>query len=222
MLTWHDILGEEKSQPYFQNILQFLENERSCGKIIYPSKSDIFNAFKLTHFADVRVVIIGQDPYHGAGQAHGLAFSVQKGISIPPSLQNIFLTLRKDYPNFQLPTHGNLTAWANQGVLLLNTVLTVEQGKAHSHAHIGWDRFTDKVIAELNSKKQNLVFLLWGSPAQRKGQFIDRHKHYVLTSVHPSPLSAYRGFFECGHFAKTNAYLRQQQLPEINWQLPLT
>ena len=221
MLTWHDVLGEEKSKPYFQNILQFLDKERAAGKIIYPPKPDIFNALKLTNFDDVRVVIIGQDPYHGAGQAHGLPFSVQKGIRLPPSLQNIYKTLQRDYPEFQIPKDGDLTYWAQQGVLLLNTVLTVEAGKAHSHAQIGWEDFTDKIISELNEKKENLVFLLWGSHAQKKGQFIDRNKHCVLTSVHPSPLSAHRGFFDCGHFKKTNDYLRQHQLPEIDWQLPI-
>lgn len=221
MLTWHDVLGEEKSQPYFQNILQFLEKERAAGKIIYPPKPDIFNALKLTNFDDVRVVIIGQDPYHGAGQAHGLSFSVQKGIRLPPSLQNIYKTLQKDYPDFQIPKDGDLTYWAQQGVLLLNTVLTVEAGRAHSHAQIGWEDFTDKIISALNHKKENLVFLLWGAHAQKKGQFIDRNKHCVLTSVHPSPLSAHRGFFDCGHFKKTNNYLRQHQLPEIDWQLPI-
>ncbi len=221
MLTWHDVLGEEKSKPYFQNILQFLDKERAAGKIIYPPKPDIFNALKLTNFDDVRVVIIGQDPYHGAGQAHGLSFSVQKGIRLPPSLQNIYKTLQRDYPEFQIPKDGDLTYWAQQGVLLLNTVLTVEAGKAHSHAQIGWEDFTDKIISELNEKKENLVFLLWGSHAQKKGQFIDRNKHCVLTSVHPSPLSAHRGFFDCGHFKKTNDYLRQHQLPEIDWQLPI-
>ncbi|VEJ08786.1 uracil-DNA glycosylase [Actinobacillus delphinicola] len=221
MLTWHDVLGEEKSQPYFQNILQFLDRERAAGKIIYPPKPDIFNALKLTNFDDVRVVIIGQDPYHGAGQAHGLSFSVRKGVRLPPSLQNIYKTLQKDYPEFQIPRDGDLTYWAQQGVLLLNTVLTVEAGKAHSHAQIGWEDFTDKIISALNHKKENLVFLLWGAHAQKKGQFIDRSKHCVLTSVHPSPLSAHRGFFDCGHFKKTNDYLRQHQLPEIDWQLPI-
>ncbi|MDG6896970.1 uracil-DNA glycosylase [Actinobacillus delphinicola] len=221
MLTWHDVLGEEKSQPYFQNILQFLDRERAAGKIIYPPKPDIFNALKLTNFDDVRVVIIGQDPYHGAGQAHGLSFSVRKGVRLPPSLQNIYKTLQKDYPEFQIPRDGDLTYWAQQGVLLLNTVLTVEAGKAHSHAQIGWEDFTDKIISALNHKKENLVFLLWGAHAQKKGQFIDRSKHCVLTSVHPSPLSAHRGFFDCGHFKKTNDYLRQYQLPEIDWQLPI-
>lgn len=221
MITWHDVLGDEKSKPYFQNILQFLDTERAAGKLIYPPKPDIFNALKLTKFDDVSVVIIGQDPYHGAGQAHGLSFSVKKGTRLPPSLQNIYKTLQRDYPEFQIPKDGDLTYWAKQGVLLLNTVLTVEAGKAHSHAQIGWEDFTDKIISELNDKKENLVFLLWGAHAQKKGQFIDRNKHCVLTSVHPSPLSAHRGFFDCGHFKKTNDYLRQHQLPEIDWQIPI-
>lgn len=221
MLTWRDVLGEEKSKSYFQSILQFVKRERALGKVIYPPQDQVFNAFKLTEFHQVRVVILGQDPYHGVGQAQGLAFSVPKGIAIPPSLQNIYKTLAKDYPHFKFPQHGNLTYWAEQGVLLLNTVLTVEQGKAHSHAQIGWEQFTDKVIDELNRRREHLVFLLWGSHAQRKGQFIDRHKHAVFSTVHPSPLSAHRGFFDCGHFVKTNHYLRQHHLPEIDWQIPL-
>lgn len=220
MLMWRDVLGVEKNKPYFRSIWQFVEKERALGKNIYPPKALVFNAFKLTEFHQVRVVILGQDPYHGVGQAQGLAFSVPQGIAIPPSLQNIYKALTNDYPQFQIPHHGNLTYWARQGVLLLNTVLTVEQGKAHSHAKIGWEQFTDKVIYELNSRCQHLVFLLWGSHAQRKGQFIDRRKHAVFSTVHPSPLSAHRGFMNCGHFMKTNAYLRQHHLAEIDWQIP--
>lgn len=219
MKTWKDVLSEEKEKPYFQEILTFVDNERTQGKRIYPPAHEVFNAFKLTEFHQVKVVIIGQDPYHGANQAHGLAFSVQKSVKIPPSLQNIYKTLKRDYPDFQIPHHGNLTDWTKQGVLLLNTVLTVEEGKAHSHANIGWETFTDKVIEALNQQGEHLVFLLWGSHAQKKGKFIDRTKHAVFTSVHPSPLSAHRGFFDCGHFEKTNAYLKQHQLSEINWQL---
>ncbi len=219
MLTWHDVLGEEKEKPYFQQILAFVAKERSLGKAIFPAPQDVFNAFKLTPFEKVRVVILGQDPYHGIGQAHGLAFSVQKGVKTPPSLVNIYKTLAKEYAHFRIPQHGNLTEWAEQGVLLLNTVLTVEQGKAHSHAQIGWEQFTDKVIEVLNAQGEHLVFLLWGAHAQKKGQFIDRKKHCVLKAPHPSPLSAHRGFFDCGHYTQTNDYLRQHHLPEIHWQI---
>ena len=199
MKTWTDVIGQEKQQPYFQHVLQRVHAEREAGKIIYPPVHDVFNAFKLTEFDQVKVVILGQDPYHGPNQAHGLSFSVKPGIKPPPSLLNMYKELSDDIEGFQMPNHGYLVEWAQQGVLLLNSVLTVEQGLAHSH--------------------ENLVFLLWGSPAQKKGQFIDRHKHCVLTAVHPSPLSAHRGFFGCRHFSKTNAYLQQQGITPINWQL---
>ncbi|AHG87041.1 Uracil-DNA glycosylase [Bibersteinia trehalosi USDA-ARS-USMARC-190] len=220
MKTWKDAIGEEKQQPYFQQILQFVHHERLSGKMIFPPQSEVFSAFALTEFSDVKVVILGQDPYHGLNQAHGLAFSVKPSIAPPPSLVNIYKELAQDV-GFQIPSHGYLVEWAKQGVLLLNTVLTVEQGKAHSHANIGWERFTDKVIEQLNSHREKLVFLLWGSHAQKKGQFIDRHRHHVLTAPHPSPLSAHRGFFGCRHFSKANAYLSSQGIREINWQLPL-
>lgn len=220
MKTWKDAIGEEKQQPYFQQILQFVHHERLSGKMIFPPQSEVFSAFALTEFSDVKVVILGQDPYHGLNQAHGLAFSVKPSIAPPPSLVNIYKELAQDV-GFQIPSHGYLVEWAKQGVLLLNTVLTVEQGKAHSHANIGWERFTDKVIEQLNSHREKLVFLLWGSHAQKKGQFIDRHRHHVLTAPHPSPLSAHRGFLGCRHFSKANAYLSSQGICEINWQLPL-
>lgn len=220
MQTWHDVLGNEKSQPYFQQTLQFVRQERDAGKHIYPPAHDVFNAFKYTEFADIKVVILGQDPYHGPRQAHGLCFSVLPGVAAPPSLVNIYKELSQEYPEFVIPDHGYLLNWAKQGVLLLNTVLTVEEGKAHSHAALGWETFTDHVIAAINEHRQNVVFLLWGSHAQKKGQFIDRHKHQVLTSVHPSPLSAYRGFFGCGHFMQANAYLQSVHQTPINWQLP--
>lgn len=220
MKTWKDAIGEEKQQPYFQQILQFVHHERLSGKMIFPPQSEVFSAFALTDFSDVKVVILGQDPYHGLNQAHGLAFSVKHSIAPPPSLVNIYKELAQDV-GFQIPSHGYLVEWAKQGVLLLNTVLTVEQGKAHSHANIGWERFTDKVIEQLNSHREKLVFLLWGSHAQKKGQFIDRHRHHVLTAPHPSPLSAHRGFLGCRHFSKANAYLSSQGIREINWQLPL-
>lgn len=222
MKTWKEAIGEEKSQDYFQQILHYVQQERSAGKTIYPPQNEVFSAFALTEFDKVKVVILGQDPYHGPNQAHGLSFSVKPPVPAPPSLVNIYKELAQDIEGFQIPAHGYLIEWAKQGVLLLNTVLSVEQGKAHSHANIGWERFTDKVIAQLNHHRENLVFLLWGSHAQKKGQFIDRNRHLVLTSVHPSPLSAHRGFFGCKHFSQTNRYLAQKGLSEINWQLPLT
>lgn len=218
MNTWKDAIGEEKEQPYFQQILQFVQKERMGGKTIFPPQNEVFSAFALTEFANVKVVILGQDPYHGINQAHGLAFSVKPGIMPPPSLVNIYKELAQDI-DFQIPNHGYLVEWAKQGVLLLNTVLTVEQGKAHSHANIGWEHFTDRVIEQLNLHREKLVFLLWGSHAQKKGQFIDRNRHYVLTAPHPSPLSAHRGFFGCRHFSKTNEYLRLHGIGEIDWQL---
>ncbi len=221
MKTWKEAIGAEKEQPYFQQILQQVQNERASGKIIYPPQKEVFSAFALTEFSEVKVVILGQDPYHGVGQAHGLAFSVKPPMVPPPSLVNMYKELSQDIAGFQIPQHGYLVDWAKQGVLLLNTVLTVEQGKAHSHANLGWETFTDKVIAQLNQYRENLVFLLWGSHAQKKGQFIDRNRHCVLISAHPSPLSAYRGFFGCRHFSKTNEYLREKGCEEINWQLPL-
>lgn len=222
MKTWKEAIGEEKSQDYFQQILHYVQQERAAGKTIYPPQAEVFSAFALTEFGDVKVVILGQDPYHGPNQAHGLSFSVKPPVPAPPSLVNIYKELAQDIEGFQIPPHGCLVEWAKQGVLLLNTVLTVEQGKAHSHANIGWERFTDKVIAQLNQHRENLVFLLWGSHAQKKGQFIDRSRHLVLTSVHPSPLSAHRGFFGCKHFSQTNRYLTEKGLSEINWQLPFT
>ncbi|AUI65107.1 MULTISPECIES: uracil-DNA glycosylase [Glaesserella] len=220
MNTWTDAIGEEKVQPYFQQILQFVHQERLSGKTIYPPQNEVFSAFALTEFKDVKVIILGQDPYHGPNQAHGLSFSVKPGIAPPPSLVNMYKELAQDV-GFQIPQHGYLIEWAKQGVLLLNTVLTVEQGKAHSHANIGWERFTDRVIHQLNQHRENLVFLLWGSHAQKKGQFIDRSRHCVLSAPHPSPLSAHRGFLGCRHFSKTNEYLRSKGLEEIQWQLPL-
>lgn len=219
MKTWKDVIGIEKEQPYFQQILAQVQVARAEGKVVYPPQNEIFNAFKLTEFEQVKVVILGQDPYHGPNQAHGLAFSVKPNVPPPPSLVNMYKELATDIEGFRMPNHGYLVPWAEQGVLLLNTVLTVEQGKAHSHANFGWETFTDRVIAALNEQRDNLVFLLWGSHAQKKGQFIDRSKHCVLTAPHPSPLSAHRGFFGCRHFSKTNEYLRRRQIAEINWQL---
>jgi len=220
-LTWHDVIGVEKQQEYFQQTLSFVEAERAAGKVVFPPASDVFNAFKATEFADVKVVIIGQDPYHGPNQAHGLCFSVLPGVKTPPSLVNMYKELAQDIEGFEIPPHGYLQSWAQQGVLLLNTVLTVEQGKAHSHAKSGWETFTDKVIEAINQHQSGVVFLLWGAHAQKKGRFINRDKHHVLSGPHPSPLSAHRGFFGCGHFSKTNAILASQGQSTIQWQLPM-
>jgi uracil-DNA glycosylase len=219
MNTWTDILGQEKQQPYFQQIMQFVESERAAGKTIYPLKQDVFSAFNLTKLEKVKVVILGQDPYHGPNQAHGLCFSVLPGVKTPPSLANMYKELATDISEFVIPQHGFLESWAEQGVMLLNTVLTVERAKAHSHAKIGWEQFTDIVIQQLSDHCDELVFLLWGSHAQKKGLVIDKQKHHVLNAPHPSPLSAYRGFFGCKHFSQTNNLLRQQNKSPINWQV---
>lgn len=217
-LVWHDVIGVEKQQTYFQQTLQFVEAERQSGKIIYPPAKEVFNAFRLTEFNQVKVVILGQDPYHGPNQAHGLCFSVLPGVKTPPSLVNIYKELAQDIPGFQIPDHGYLKSWAEQGVLLLNTVLTVEQGKAHSHAKSGWETFTDRVIEVLNQQREGIIFLLWGSHAQKKGGMIDRQRHHVLMAPHPSPLSAHRGFLGCKHFSLTNQILIQQGKSPIDWQ----
>ncbi|PHM63216.1 uracil-DNA glycosylase [Xenorhabdus ishibashii] len=221
-LTWHDVIGNEKKQPYFVDTLAYVANERQAGKTIYPPQTDVFNAFRYTELADVKVVILGQDPYHGPNQAHGLAFSVQPGIPAPPSLVNMYKELESDIAGFTRPNHGCLISWAKQGVLLLNTVLTVERGNAHSHAHLGWETFTDKVIAAINEHCNGVIFLLWGSHAQKKGHFIDAQRHHVLKAPHPSPLSAHRGFLGCKHFSQTNHLLETQGLSPIDWepQLP--
>ncbi len=215
-LTWSTVLAEEKEKDYFKQILQFVKHEHLAGKQIYPPQKDIFNALKLTPFETIKVVILGQDPYHGAGQAHGLAFSVQPGIDIPPSLRNIFQELHSDL-GMSKPKQGCLQKWAEQGVLLLNAVLTVESGKAHSHAHIGWQRFTDKVIESLNNHPEGIVFLLWGASAQSKAALIDNKKHLILTTTHPSPLSAHRGFMGCRHFSKANDWLKKIGRAPIDW-----
>ena len=217
-LTWHDVIGLEKEQEYFQQTLKFVEAERAAGKVIFPPAKDVFNAFRFTEFDDVKVVILGQDPYHGPNQAHGLCFSVLPGVKTPPSLVNMYKELAQDIDGFQIPNHGHLKSWADQGVLLLNTVLTVEQGKAHSHAKTGWETFTDRVIDALNQHRQGVIFLLWGSHAQKKGQMIDRSKHHVLMAPHPSPLSAHRGFLGCKHFSQTNQILKQLGQMPIDWQ----
>ena len=221
MKTWKEAIGEEKEKPYFQQILQQVHQARYAGVTIYPPQNEVFSAFSLTEFDQVKVVILGQDPYHRPNQAHGLSFSVKPPVAPPPSLINIYKELATDIEGFVIPRHGYLVDWAKQGVLLLNTMLTVEEGKANSHANWGWETFTDKVIAKLNAHRENIVFLLWGSHAQKKGAFIDRNKHCVLTAPHPSPLAAHRGFFGCHHFSKANEYLKAHGMEEINWQLPL-
>lgn len=217
-LTWKDVLQGEREADYFRSILEFLETERAKGKVIYPKLADIFNSLQYTPFEDVKVVIIGQDPYHGPGQAHGLCFSVKEGVPPPPSLVNIFKELESDC-GIKPPAHGYLEKWARQGVLLLNAVLSVEAGKPQSHSSIGWERFTDRVIKEINERKQGVVFLLWGASAQKKGAMIDRTRHTVLETVHPSPLSAHRGFLGCRHFSQTNQILQKQGKQSIDWSL---
>ncbi len=217
-LTWHDTLAEEKAQPYFQEILRTLNAERAAGITLYPPRHLHFHALAATPLEKVKVVIIGQDPYHGPKQAHGLCFSVEPGCPCPPSLQNIFKELREDCHIAQ-PKDGCLAPWAAQGVLLLNTVLSVRHGQAHSHANIGWERFTDRIMEVLNTHGEHRVFLLWGSHAQKKASAVDVTRHYVLKAAHPSPLSAHRGFFGCQHFSKTNAYLEKTGQTPINWAL---
>lgn len=216
--SWQAMLGDELHKPYMEALRTFLKQEKATGKIIYPPSPLIFNAFNHTPFEQVRVVIIGQDPYHGPSQAHGLSFSVPKGIALPPSLQNIFKEISTDL-NVKMTGSGDLTPWADQGVLLLNATLTVEQSQAGSHQNKGWERFTDAVITALNQHREGLVFVLWGSYAQKKGNMIDAHRHLILKSVHPSPLSAYRGFFGNHQFSKINQYLTQRGQTPINWQL---
>lgn len=215
--TWHDVLAEEKKQPYFTNTLNAVAAEREAGVTVYPPQKDVFNAFRFTELGDVKVVILGQDPYHGPGQAHGLAFSVRPGVATPPSLLNMYKELEKSIPGFSRPAHGYLESWARQGVLLLNTVLTVRAGQAHSHASLGWETFTDKVIALINEHRENVVFLLWGSHAQKKGAIIDGQRHHILKAPHPSPLSAHRGFFGCNHFVLANEWLEQHGEKPIDW-----
>lgn len=218
-MNWHDVLGDEKKKPYFQTLMEKVEHERAVGKTIYPPREDVFNALKVTLLDNIKVVILGQDPYHGPNQAHGLSFSVLPGVKTPPSLVNIYKELASDIDGFSIPDHGTLTSWAEQGVLLLNTVLTVEQGKAHSHAKFGWETFTDAVIDAINTHCEGVVFLLWGSHAKKKGAGIDTGRHHVLSAPHPSPLSAHRGFLGCGHFSAANSLLEAQQKAPISWQV---
>ncbi|MBP7397980.1 MAG: uracil-DNA glycosylase [Chitinophagales bacterium] len=215
---WLHALQPEFSKAYFLYIKTFLKSEKKNKKAIYPPGSLIFNAFNQTPFDKVKVIILGQDPYHGEGQAHGLSFSVPDGIKPPPSLVNIFKELQSDL-QIPIPQSGNLSHWAQQGVFLLNAMLTVESNQSASHQKIGWQYFTDAAIKQLSEKKEHLVFLLWGKFAQQKKELIDANKHLILEAAHPSPFSAYNGFFGCKHFSKTNAYLAQHNLELINWQL---
>ncbi len=214
--SWLSRLGDEFDKPYMSKLKDFLRSEKEKDKIIFPKGDEIFNALNTTNFENVRVVIIGQDPYHGEGQAHGLSFSVRKGVAIPPSLKNIYKEIENEY-DVKLPKHGDLTGWAEQGVLLLNATLTVEMAKAGSHQKKGWEEFTDAVIKAINQELEHVVFILWGSYAQKKDAIIDRKKNLVLEGPHPSPLSAHRGFFGCGHFKEANNYLEKHGRKKIDW-----
>jgi len=213
---WLSHLKSEFETTYMLDLKKFLKSEYENKKVIYPKKSEYFKALNATKLKDTKVVIIGQDPYHGPGQAHGLCFSVADGIRFPPSLQNIFKEMKSDIGG-EIPKSGNLEAWARQGVLLLNSVLTVEEGQAGAHQNRGWEKFTDKVIETVNRECDHVVFILWGAYAQKKAAFVDRKKHLVLESVHPSPLSAHRGFFGSKPFSKANVWLKSQGLRPIQW-----
>jgi uracil-DNA glycosylase len=218
--SWLQVLGDEFDKDYMIQLKKFLKEEKEARKIIYPKGSDIFNAFWKTPFKDVKVVILGQDPYHGLNQAHGLSFSVQKGVAVPPSLQNIYKELATDIPGFKIPRTGDLTEWAEQGVLLLNATLTVRAAEAGSHQKKGWEKFTDTVIKKISDEKKGVVFILWGNYAQSKSVLIDESKHLVIKSTHPSPLAVSRGgFFGSKPFSKTNAYLEKQGEKPIDWQI---
>ncbi|KGE14764.1 uracil-DNA glycosylase [Sphingobacterium deserti] len=216
--SWEPILKPLLKQDFMRTLSMFVQQERK-NSLVFPPENLVFNAFKLTAFEDVKVVILGQDPYHNDGQAHGLSFSVPKGIMLPPSLRNIYAELATDIPGFAIPTSGDLTAWAKQGVLLLNATLTVRAHQAASHQKKGWEEFTDQIIHAVSQKLDNVVFILWGSYAQKKAVLIDAKRHLILKSVHPSPLSVYRGFFGSKHFSKANEYLAAASKPTINWQV---
>ena len=215
---WDRLLREAFQKPYYLALRQFLKEEYQT-QVIYPPKEDIFNALKATSYADTKVVILGQDPYHGMGQAHGMAFSVNPGVAVPPSLRNIYKELH-DSLGYAIPDHGYLMPWAKQGVLLLNTVLTVRAGQPQSHQNKGWEMLTDEIIKLLNQKDETVIFLLWGTPAKKKQVLITNPKHVILTAVHPSPLSAHRGFFGCNHFKQVNEILEKQGRAPIDWSLP--
>jgi uracil-DNA glycosylase len=218
--SWLARLGSEFEQPYMQKLRAFLVAEKQAGKRIFPAGNEFFSAFEHTPLDKVKVVILGQDPYHGEGQAHGLCFSVRPGVKIPPSLQNIYREIHSEL-GLPIPDHGHLTAWADRGVLLLNSVLSVECARAASHQGQGWETFTDRVIEVINREREGVVFMLWGSYAQRKGAIIDSQRHCVLKAPHPSPLSAHRGFFGCGHFRAANEYLERRGETPIDWSLPV-
>jgi uracil-DNA glycosylase len=217
--SWKARVGDYLLRPEMRALAEFLRSEKAKGKRIYPRGRNIFAALEATPFEQVKVVILGQDPYHGPGQAHGLCFSVPPGVDVPPSLQNIFKEIERDL-GIARPGHGYLMSWAQQGVLLLNAVLTVEAGNAGSHQGKGWEGFTDQIVERLNAEREGLVFLLWGSYAQAKGKIIDNHRHCVLRAPHPSPLSAHRGFLGCGHFSAANRWLAGRSLTPIDWSLP--
>ena len=219
--SWLAQLENEFDQPYMQKLRSFLRAEKAAGKRIFPPGNEFFNAFDHTPLDKVKVVILGQDPYHGEGQAHGLCFSVRPGVKVPPSLQNIYKEINAEL-GLPIPSHGHLTSWADQGVLLLNSVLSVECAQAASHQGQGWETFTDKVIEVINTRREGVVFMLWGSYAQRKGAIIDTERHCVLKAPHPSPLSAHRGFFGCGHFKAANDYLQSRGVAPLDWSLPAT
>lgn len=218
-MNWQDIIDSQRQLPYFQELTQQVADRRRAGVAVYPPAELELAALAATPFEQVKVVILGQDPYHGPNQAHGLSFSVNPGVKIPPSLRNIFKELEQSISGFTAPESGDLRPWAKQGVLLLNTVLTVEQGQAHSHAKLGWERFTDALIESLNQNHPGAVFMLWGSHAQKKGKGLDASRHLVLNAPHPSPLSAHRGFFGCGHFTEANRWLIEKNQAPIDWQL---
>ena len=217
--SWKARLAAQFESPRMAALREFLRAEKAAGKTIYPPGPQFFAALDSTPFDAVKVVILGQDPYHGPGQAHGLCFSVQPGVPVPPSLQNIFAELQRDL-GLPRPDHGCLLPWARQGVLLLNAVLTVERGQAGSHQGRGWEEFTDAIVEALDREREHLVFLLWGSPAQAKGRRVDGRRHLVLKAPHPSPLSAHRGFIGCGHFSRANAYLAEHGIAPVDWSLP--
>lgn len=214
--SWMNEVGTEFDKPYMQNLKTFLSAEKAAGQVVFPRGDEIFNALNTTNFDKVRVVILGQDPYHGPGQAHGLSFSVRDGVALPPSLLNIYKEIVAEYGG-AIPRSGDLTRWAAQGVLLLNATLTVRQAQAGSHQNKGWEEFTDAIVRSINERREHVVFLLWGSYAQKKGAIIDRAKHLVLSAPHPSPLSAHRGFLGCGHFKKANEYLSANGYAPIDW-----
>jgi uracil-DNA glycosylase len=215
--SWNPYVQKEFDKPYFNQLDRFLKQEERLKNTTYPPSSEIFSALQLTPFNAVKVVILGQDPYHGIGQAHGLSFSVKQGVTLPPSLRNIFKELKTDIPQYSVPLSGDLSHWAKQGVLLLNATLTVAKDKPGSHQGKGWEEFTDELIRQLSKDKSNIVFLLWGKFAQSKSILIDAQKHFILTAAHPSPFSAYKGFLGCKHFSLTNDFLRSKGLSEIQW-----